>query len=599
MFALAGLLAVAPVAAQEQPPVEDDPSQPAPEEPTEEPTGEEPPEEPAGEEPPAGDETPEEAPAEAPATADEESAAAAAATQPAESTAATSEETETVEDQAAAEDAAQAPEEQSEWDRWFGDSFMDTRVTFVFADDNVLAGPKDRSPQAGLSRVDDEMFFENLESEKRGQETETQLVLYKRMPSYFHRLDAEAALVIELENWVNEATWENETRIGDDGSYLKLNLYTVRDDFDGDNVNLTLFPLDSQRFLLGYTYDITWGGERIFPNNTGQVPGARLKYDFNVGQTHEGYAFFGAKTARLLNPEINEQQTYYGLLGGFGIGLTDWLNWELGGGYFQRGAFPPQGAGTSIGGKTAEAFGGSTRATLHQGMPVGHSVDFRLYKNSPDGATLITEQQQYDDGVAWTTAVEFTCVAQTLLDFDDADTSVIQPAMAAAANGRLRWGNARFHADFIYRDLSYVVFNIPGIFPYRALPDDVNVTPEWFVAGGIDYFFETPHLTPGVIFGYKQPATYESGGVTTVIRDAFDRETLPLGENHYDILAAKATLKWDVAPFFVVLGELRYTLDQNRTKYVKADDETGRQRVFEDTSVTNRLGFSVLAQAKW
>jgi len=499
---------------------------------------------------------------------------------------------------------AEKEEEPSEWDRWFGDNFVDTRVTFVFADDNVLAGPKDRSPQAGFSRVDDEMFFENLQTEKRGQETETQLVLYKRMPSYFHRLDAEAALVIELENWVNEDTWENETRIGDDGSYLKLNLYTERDDFDGDNVNLTLFPLDSQRFLLGYTYDITWGGERIFPNNTGQVPGLRLKYDFNVGEEHEGYAFVGAKTARLLNPEINEHQTYVGVLGGFGIGITEWLNWDLCGGYFQRGAFPPQGRESEIGGKTMEAFGGSTRITLHQGIPVANSVDFRLYKTSPDAATLLTEKQEYDDGFSWSASGEFTFVGQTLLEFEDTESTTVEPAKAGAANGKLRWGNARLHADFIYRDLSYVVFNIPGIFPYKTLPDGGDVTPEWFVAGGVDYFFETPHLTPGVIFGYKKPATYSMGGVTTVIRDEFDWETLPVDESHYDILAAKLTLRWDVAPFFVVMGELRYTLDKNRARYVApagegAESEVGDERVFMDENITNRLGFSILAQAKW
>ena len=165
----------------------------------------------------------------------------------------------------------------SEWDRWFGGKFMDTRVTFVFTDDNTLAGPRDRSPQAGFFNVNDEQFYEGLDTEKRGRENETQLVLYKRMPSYFHRVDAEAALVLQME------VGNESTNIGDNGSYLKLNFYTQRDDFDGDNVSVTFFPVDSQRMLLGYTYDITWGGEKIFPNNSGTVPGARLRYDFNVG----------------------------------------------------------------------------------------------------------------------------------------------------------------------------------------------------------------------------------------------------------------------------------------------------------------------------
>ena len=81
------------------------------------------------------------------------------------------------------------------FDEWTAGNAMATRVTFAFADDNLLAGPADRSPQPGFNLPDDELFFENLTQEKRGYETETQLVVYKRMPSYFRRLDAEAALV--------------------------------------------------------------------------------------------------------------------------------------------------------------------------------------------------------------------------------------------------------------------------------------------------------------------------------------------------------------------------------------------------------------------
>ena len=95
----------------------------------------------------------------------------------------------------------------SEAERWFGGDFMDTRVTFVFSDNNVLAGPKDSSPGVGADAPDNE-FYENLQTEKTGYETETELVLYKRMPSYFHRLDAEAALVLELQSWVDDQ-WQN------------------------------------------------------------------------------------------------------------------------------------------------------------------------------------------------------------------------------------------------------------------------------------------------------------------------------------------------------------------------------------------------------
>ena len=494
---------------------------------------------------------------------------------------------------------AQVPEAYA-YDQWTAGNAMATRVTFAFADDNLLAGPADRSPQAGFNLPDDELFFENLTQEKRGYETETQLLVYKRVPSYFRRFDAEAALVIELQNFINEKTFQNETRIGDDGSYLKFNWYTKRDDYTGDNVNLTLFPFDSQRFLLGYTYDITWGGERIFPNNTGQVPGLRLKYDWNVGTGKDSYAFVGAKTARMINDEINEPQTYYGALGGVGIGFTDWLMWEVNGGYFQRGAFPPQGAEFSgIGGKTAEAFGGSSRLTAHWGMPVGTSIDFRLFKYAPDASLLLTAPQFYDDKWALSAAIEYTAVAQTLLDWEQPDSTEIVPAMAGAFIGKFRYKNWRISPNAIYRQLSYVVFDIPGISPYRGFPEGADVRPETFFAITTDYRFPKPHLTPGVTFAYKRPATWTSNGVTTVLRDTDDWETLPPGEAAFDIIASKLTLRWDIAPFFVLISELRYTLDKNQTKFVKAENESGRRRVFDDPNITNRLGFFILAQARW
>jgi hypothetical protein len=500
--------------------------------------------------------------------------------------------------------AAQAKSEPSELNRWFGGKFMNTSITFVFTDDNVLAGPADRSPQPGFFNVNDEQFYEGLDSEKRGRETESHLVLYKRQPSYFHRLDAEAALALELQ------VGSEKTEIGDDGSYLKLNIYTVSDDFDGDNVSLTLFPVDSQRMLLGYTYDITWGGERIFPNNPGLVPGARLRYDFRVGKPFEGYAYAGVKTAQLLNQAIDETQTYYGALGGFGLAPTGWLGFDLCGGYFQRGAFPPQsytdtseegdaGSSDGIGGKTMDAFGGSGRVVLHHGIPIQDSVDFRLFKVVPDAGLVMAAPQKYDGGVSWSLSGEYTLVAQSLIKFDDANSSEYVPSSAAAVNGRLLLWRARFHADFIYRDLSYVVFDIPGVFPYHGFPNGADIRPEWFFTLGVDYFFETSRLTPGVIFAYKRPAVYsitDTDGVehNSVYRSVEDMEILPSGQKSYDILSAKLTLKWDVAEFLAFIGELRYTLDKNKSKI-----GAGNVRVFEDKNVTNQLGFALLAQARW
>jgi hypothetical protein len=492
---------------------------------------------------------------------------------------------------------------------WTSGNAMATRVTFAIADDNILAGSKDRSPGAGFKLAADRLFYDAIEQRKRGFETETQLVVYKRVPTYFKRMDAEAAFVVELQHYTNEKTYKTETQIRDDGSYIKLNWYTKRNDYSGDQVSLTMFPFDSQRMLLGYTYNITWGGERIFPNNapggdsarnTTMVPGMRLRYDFKVGTGKDGYVFAGAKTARLLNEQINEPQTYYGLLGGWGLSFTRWLTWEVNGGYFQRGAFPPQGTKfPGIGGKTVQTFGGSTRLTFRKGMPIGTSIDFQLFRYSPDATYLLTQNQIYDNRFAASGAFEFTGVGQTLLDWEKPDTTVIRPALAGAFNGRLRYKKTRVFATALFRNLDYVVLDIPGVAPYRAFPAGAVVKPEWFVVAGVDYYLQRTRLTPGLVFAYKNPASYTSNDTTLVYREFNDVETLPKGNPALDIISSKLTLKWDLAPFFVIVGELRYTFDNNRTKFAKSNDDAGRIRVFEDKNITNRLGFFLLAQARW
>ena len=85
---------------------------------------------------------------------------------------------------------------------------MHWRITFAISDDNLLAGAKDRSPSAGFKLAADRLFYDAIEQEKRGFETETQLVVYKRMPTFFKRMDAEAAFVTEIEQWHDGKTFQ-------------------------------------------------------------------------------------------------------------------------------------------------------------------------------------------------------------------------------------------------------------------------------------------------------------------------------------------------------------------------------------------------------
>ena len=487
--------------------------------------------------------------------------------------------------------------------------FMDTWLTFSFSDDNLMTGAEDRSPRPGFHYTGNETFFDNYNSATTGYETLAHLVLYKRMQSYFPHLDLEAALVIQLENVVDEVTWDTTTELTDDGSYIKLNYFFDAAAMSGDLLALTLFPIDSDRFRLGYSYDISWGGNVTWPTNTNPVPGMRLRWDFGTGETSTlgGYALAGIKAARLLNEDINEVDTFYGYLFGFGLDFSRALLWEVNGGIFEKGVFPPQSVDHEVGGETMESHGVSTRLTWRSGLSIGDSVDFRLYRRDMDAAVRAAQPEQYDAGFSHLVSSEVTYREQMMMDWDDPDTTLYQPAMAGDINLKLKISRLRLHADAVYRQMAYILFDVPGLAPYYALPDDAEVTDEYFFAVGFDYYFESSHLTLGMIGGYKHPATYQGStdvpGVAgdqnvIVIRDLGDLEILPAGEDPYDIITVKPTLRLDLADGFTILGEVQYTVDKNRTKY--EDNSRGvAERVFEEGNVTNPLGFSLLVQARF
>ena len=74
--------------------------------------------------------------------------------------------------------------------------FMDTTITFVAGDDNVLAGSGETTPSSpGMDfrpRTGNNLFFENYNTRNTGEETRGELVLYKEFSGYFPRVVPEA-----------------------------------------------------------------------------------------------------------------------------------------------------------------------------------------------------------------------------------------------------------------------------------------------------------------------------------------------------------------------------------------------------------------------
>lgn len=480
--------------------------------------------------------------------------------------------------------------------------FVDTRLSFVLADDNVLANAGETTPNsptpgfgAGNQNV---QFFDNFNTKFSGFESLSNLTLYKKSPSFFEGFTAEAGLSVLL--LVRPA---GDLLFRDNSSYVRVN-WTPPGWGEREGISFTGFPVSADRFRLGYAYKISWGGNEIFTSraqNDG-VPGARLQLTRN-----NWYAYVGMKSAQLLNDFILEKERVYGFMGGAGWDITPWLRIEGGAGYFQKGIVP----GLANQGIVApvNSAGGSAQIVFHKGVPVGTSIDFRLYKNDPEMFERFFAPEVYPGGLALTVSLEGTYLTQSLENPDVFAKTQLQSAQAIALQARMKWNFLRVSFLGLYRTLSYIQFNVPGIPPYKDFPTGTQLTPEAFAAIGFDYHFPSLHFTPGIIGGVQLPATLRapssivggnqgsipSAGRTLVVRDVNQFSILPTNFRAEPIISVKANFRLDISDYFAAIGELYYTFDNNRTTF--RDSVLGvAEPTFEKP---HAIGFNAILQARF
>lgn len=500
-----------------------------------------------------------------------------------------------------------------------GGGFMDTRLTWTFGDDDFLHKTGELIPLSPSFSVGERpqyrLFFDNLNSRFTGRENVTHLVMYKKMPAFFEGLTTEAALVVRLD--LGQLASQNgnlNSALYDTGSYLRLFYQTGSKEKEG--LGLTFFPLDTDRFRLGYLYDLSWGGtagyinQSIFPRLQGSAPGAKIQYD------HEKfYVFGGFKTATIIQPEqvlnpggesevetVRVGETNYGVLAGAGVDPLENLRFDVGAGYFQQGKFDLE----DVRGKSVYTYGGSGRMVIHQNMPVPQSVDFLLYRNDPAKPLILFKPEKYDPNqFAWSVSAEGDVLQQHLKDFDVAGATKDQTAIAGAVQGVVKAGYLRVSATGIYRNLNFVVRNVPGFIPFETLPQSAKTDPELFGALAADYHIAAAHLTPGIGGGIQLPATFRSefsdGGIpaqrSIVVRQQGDESILPYNKERTPIMQARLALRWDISEIFAVVGWVQFIRDNNGTLVVRDPTEgTASLRVFQSP---NRLGAAVAVQARF
>ncbi len=485
--------------------------------------------------------------------------------------------------------------------------FIDTRITFLFSDDNIFAGPKDFSPQPDLTqRPGVNTFFDNYNTRDSGQETKTDLAIYRRMTGWHPRLETEAAFLIRFDLLSDAVTGQGSQAFADDGTYIQVNW--LRGDLKegaapgrAPRLYFLGFPFNADRMRLGYSYGITWGGREIFPKNTGPVPGLKFGWD-----GERAYTYGGMKTHRQLNDNSNNIETEYAFLGGAGVDLTPVIRLEGAAGYFQKGTLPPIGVSDPLAGQRVNATGFSGQLTFHKGLPIIGSVDLRIYRNDPDFPFNAFAKENYGQGFSWLASTEVSVLTQNLRDPDTFGQTVIQPAAAGDVNLKLKTGFSRAYFDLVYRDLAFILFNVPSFTPYYAFPKSAQVNPQIFLDIGADYYLQSLHQTPGITIGYEKPATYAGdtsgaglpGANTVVVRRQGDFTILPAGQSAFDIISARAYDRFELSDMLTMIGQVTYTLDKNATELVRGPGGIP-ERVFKGNNVTNQLAIAAIFQARF
>jgi hypothetical protein len=498
--------------------------------------------------------------------------------------------------------------------------FMDTRLTWTFGDDDFLHPTGQLIPLSPTFGIGDRsqyrLFFDSLNSRFSGRENLTHLVMYKKMPGFIEHLTTEAAVVLRFDLAALAANTGNlNTALYDSGSFLRL-FYNTSFNDPNEGLSAVFFPLDTDRFRLGYLYDITWGGtasyinQSIFPRLQGTAPGLKVQYD-----SKKFYAYGGFKTAQIVQPQVvltpNNQndvetvrvgETNFGFLGGFGVDPTENIRFEAGGGYFQQGRFDLD----DVRGQQVFTYGTSARAVFHHHMPVPQSIDMILYRNDPMSPMILFAPEKYDPSqVAWSVALEGSVLEQHLKNFDVVGQTTDQPSYAGALYGTVKAGYARLSVSGIMRNLNFVERNVPGFIPFETLPTNAQTDPELFGAVAADYYLPQLHLTPGIGGGVQLPSTFKSefteGGVqasrTIVVRSQGDESILPFDEGRKPIFQGRFSLRWDLSRIMSAVAWIQYVRDPNGT--LVALDPTEGSASLRVPQPSDRLGAAVSLQARF
>ena len=498
----------------------------------------------------------------------------------------------------------------------FAGEFMDVWVTTALEDDNLNAGPADYSPAPNFVQRGNQTFFEKYESKYSDDISQSYLALYREDEGFLPNIFTEAAFVLRFQPYTDPDQSKSAVSIGDGGSYVRVG-YKIGG-ADRHVVSLTGYAVDADRFRLGYSYDLTWGGKDIFVMDPRSAPGMRLQY-----QNGSFYAFAGLKSAigDYKDPETGDpqNQAYFGGLVGLGGELGDHVRIEGGAGDFQQGQLSNvQNVDSPLYNAAIYAIGGCAQVAFRTNPDLEYisSNELKLYRNKPDQVrdTYIKHRELKGSGLL--IQAEGNYLVHNLLDFDQVDATVIEPAFAGDVQSLFVTGTTEIGLDLVYKDLSYTVFNVPGLTSGYAISDTLDTTPQLYVRASAAHFFPKAHLTPSLGAGYMIPASFGTAadGYNVIYRGSTDSSTaaatgstsssnssqvaVPTGQAPAALLSAVGGLQWDISKSTVAVTELLYTLDNNQSIAVEGDDGASVD-ILAPAYVRNALGFNLMIRARF
>jgi hypothetical protein len=483
--------------------------------------------------------------------------------------------------------------------------FMDIWVTTAVEDTNINAGPADYSPSPNFVMRGNRTFFDDYESRYSDDISQSHLVLYRKDEGYAKGWSTEAAMVLQFRPYLDPDQSTDGVDLKDDGSYVRV----IRE-LAGENhtISLTGYAIDASRFRLGYSYDLSYGGKEIMARPVGAMPGARLQW-----QKGKTYAFGGIKTAIGPMSDIawkgTRNQSYRSLLAGAGTQIGENFLVEAGAGAFQQGQLENVPDSTSIlYGRMINAFGVSTQLGWRSTTELDfiQSGELRLYQNSPDQMrdSYIRHANVKDFGVLIQAEVNYLGhdllnADANLLDADDSSDTILETAMAADIQTRLAFAGTVVDLDLVYKDLPYILFNIPGLTSGVSLPEGMETTPQLYGRLKVSHYFSDWNMAPSLGFGLMQPASYKTSDGTFVQYSERDKEGVPSkNDGATNIMAVVLGNQLDLSKSMTAVGELLYTIDQNLSKV--SENAAGELvRVAESKPVQNAIGFNLMLRARF